>query len=63
MIKPEQRRLMMTQIEVEFYQTMMAEARAIAKQLAAMNKLKALELKSRADLRLSPEMVDSALED
>ena len=36
---------------------------AIAKQLKIMNKLKALELKGRVDLRdCSPEMVDDIVE-
>ena len=34
----------------------------IAKQLKIANKLKALELKGRADLSITPEMVDDIME-
>ena len=34
----------------------------IAKQLKIANKLKALELKGRADLSITPEMVDDIVE-
>ena len=34
----------------------------IAKQLKIANKLKALELKGRQDLSITPEMVDDALD-
>ena len=35
----------------------------IARQLKTMNKLKALELKGRIDLGITPEMVDDVVED
>lgn len=53
----------MTRFEEDFYISMTALARELKKQLKIMNKLKALELKGRVDLKISPEMVDDVMED
>ena len=51
----------MTQVEYGFMETVSWSMRAIVDQLKIMNELKALELKGRQDLNLTPEMVDEAL--
>ena len=51
----------MMAFEQRFIETVSWSMRAIADQLKIMNELKALELKGRQDLNLTPEMVDSAL--
>jgi hypothetical protein len=51
----------MNALEQRFMETVSWSMRAIVDQLKIMNELKALELKGRQDLNLTPEMVDSAL--
>ena len=51
----------MTVLEQRFMETVPRELREIARQLKVMNNLKALELKGRHDLAVSPEMVDDAI--
>lgn len=53
----------MSRIEEDFYISMTSLVREIKKQLAIMNQLKALELKGRQDLAISPEMIDTIMED
>lgn len=53
----------MPRIEEDFYHALTIEARDLTKQIVIMNKLKALELKGRVDLEITPEMVDSIIED
>jgi hypothetical protein len=54
----------MTVSEQRFMELLPHRLGEIAKQLRIMNKLKALELKGRLDLRdVSPEMVDDIVED
>ena len=51
----------MTVGEQRFMETVSWALRDIANQLKVANNLKALELKGRQDLAVSPEMVDEAL--
>ena len=51
----------MTALEQRFMETVSWSIRDIAKQLKIMNELKALDLKSKRDADLTPEMVDSIL--
>lgn len=53
----------MTRLEEDFYHSLTAAARELTKQLVVMNKLKALELKGRVDLRITPEIIDDIMED
>lgn len=53
----------MTCFEEDFYHALTIAAQELTKQLTVMNKLKALELKSRVGLGITPEMVDSIIED
>jgi len=53
----------MTRFEEDFYHTLAIAAQELTKQLTVMNKLKALELKGRVDLGITPEMVDDIMED
>lgn len=53
----------MTRFEEDFYHTLTITVQELAKQLTVMNKLKALELKRRVDLGITPEMVDDIVED
>ena len=50
----------MNTLEQRFMEAVSWSIRAIVDQLKIMNELKALELKGRQDLNLTPEMVDSA---
>ncbi len=53
----------MTRLEEKFFEVVPYYLGEIAKQLKIANKLKALELKGRTDLRdVSPEMVDDIIE-
>ena len=52
----------MTVTEQRFIETLMDYVVELVKQLKMANQLKALELKGRQDLNLSPEMVDEVLE-
>ena len=52
----------MMRIEEDFYHALTIAARELAKQMTIMNKLKALELKGRTDLGITPEIVDSIVE-
>lgn len=52
----------MTVAEQRFMESMPHYFAEIAKQLKIANKLKALELKGRKDLSITPEMVDDALD-
>lgn len=52
----------MTQVETKFMEMVPYWLKKIESQLKTMNKLKALELKGRQDLNLSPEMVDEIQE-
>ena len=49
----------MNSLEQRFMETVSWSMRAIVDQLKIMNELKALELKGRQDLSITPEMVDS----
>ena len=51
----------MTTLEQRFMESVPYILKEIAEQLKIANNLKALELKSRRDPDLTPEMVDSAL--
>ena len=51
----------MTVTEQRFIETMPHYFAEIAKQLKVMNELKALELKGRVDVNVSPAMVDDVL--
>ena len=53
----------MPRIEEDFYHALTIAARELTKQIVIMNKLKALELKGRVDLGITPEMVDDIVED
>ena len=53
----------MSRTEEDFYHSLTIAARELTKQLTIMNKLKALELKGRVDLKITPEMVDDIMED
>ena len=53
----------MMRIEEDFYHALTVAAQELTKQIAIMNKLKALELKGRVDLKITPEMVDDIMED
>jgi len=53
----------MNRLEEDFYHALTIAARELAKQMTVMNKLKALELKGRVDLGITPEMIDSIVED
>ena len=52
----------MTVVEQRFMEIVPHYLVDIAKQLKIANKLKALELKGRQDLSITPEMVDDALD-
>ena len=52
----------MTVVEQRFMEMIPHVVDEIAKQLKIANKLKALELKGRADLSITPEMVDDIVE-
>lgn len=52
----------MSVIEQRFMESIPHLLSEIAKQLKTMNKLKALELKGRVDLSITPEMVDDIVE-
>ena len=52
----------MTVTEQRFLETVPHYFAEIAKQLKIANELKALELKGRKDLSITPEMVDDALD-
>ena len=52
----------MTVVEQRFMESMPHYFAEIAKQLKIANMLKALELKGRQDLSITPEMVDDALD-
>ena len=52
----------MTRLEEKFMDTVPYYLREIVEQMKIANQLKALELKGRADLSISPEMVDDLLE-
>ena len=53
----------MQRLEEEYLHIMPQALRDLVKQLEISNKLKALELKSRNDLAVSPEMVDAIFAD
>lgn len=53
----------MTCFEEDFYHALTIAAQELTKQLTVMNKLKALELKGRVDLEITPKMVDDIVED
>ena len=53
----------MPRIEEDFYHALTIAARELTKQIVIMNKLKALELKRRVDIGITPEMVDDIVED
>ena len=53
----------MSRFEEDFYHALTIAARELTKQIVIMNKLKALELKGRVDSGITPEMVDSIVED
>lgn len=52
----------MSVLEQRFMELIPHVVDEVAKQLKIMNKLKALELKGRADLSITPEMVDDIVE-
>jgi len=52
----------MTVLEQRFMETMPHYFAEIAKQLKIANNLKALELKGRQDLGITPEMVDDIMD-
>lgn len=52
----------MNVLEQRFMEMMPRVVEEVARQLKVMNKLKALELKGRADLSITPEMVDDIVE-
>lgn len=52
----------MNVLEQRFMESMPHYFAEIAKQLKIANELKALELKSRKDLSLTPEMVDNVID-
>lgn len=53
----------MTSYELEFMNSVTYSLKKIVRELKRANELKALELKGRQDLNLSPEMVDDVVED
>lgn len=53
----------MSRIEEDFYHALTIGARDLTKQIVIMNKLKALELKGRVDLDITPAIVDDIMED
>jgi len=52
----------MNVLEQMFMDMMPRAVEEVAKQLKVANKLKALELKGRGDLSITPEMVDDIME-
>lgn len=52
----------MSVLEQRFMELLPRVIDEVAKQLKIANKLKALELKGRADLSITPEMVDDIVE-
>ena len=53
----------MTVLEQRFMESVPAMLHEMAEQMKIANRLKALELKGRRDLNVSPEMVDDAMKD
>ena len=52
----------MTVLEQRFMETLPHYVAELAKQLKIANQLKALELKGRKDLSITPEMVDDVID-